>query len=525
MKNKILSLLTLSGAMLLVASCNESPDYPVNKTGQLSLGSLGVEVENVEKVVGDHSRATYDLNPFIVTVYNDKDVQVEQWTYGEMPEIFSLPVGHYRVDVKSHEVAKAEWDRPYFAGSQEFDIVSNQITEVSKVVCRFSSLKVTVEFGEKLRQAMGDDVQVRVVANDAGELVFTPDETRAGYFEVLDGSMTLAATFTGTVLGNQEYINRVYTDVEPGQYRKIMFELKNNVVEPEEETGYIDPNGGINVDMNVTNEDIAGSTGSLEEDPIDPGTRPGGEVFSEKVTMTYDENSSVLSVAAPEGLGSLTLGVTTDNTQLASDLAAVNGANLANPGSAASALAGYGLPAESAVSGATAVDLNLSQLLAKCAEYEGTHALIFSGVDTKGESSTFRVAAAGKAVEAAIKFDSKLVFDTPLPAAEQTDGKVIIYAPAGIAHLVIRIASTNDDFAATTAALSGADLANPGDLAGTFDSFGLDNGDKVLNKPEVTFDITSFFSLLGGFPGTHTFTIEVTDNDGNTEARNIILTV
>ncbi|MGM9872711.1 MAG: DUF4493 domain-containing protein [Muribaculaceae bacterium] len=526
MKNNLISILTLTGAIAFLGSCSESVDYPVTNTGQLALSSLGVEVDNAERVMGDNSRYTVDLNPFIVTIYDDQDQKVEQWTYGTMPEIFSLPVGHYRVDVKSHEVAKAAWDEPLFEGSQEFDIVNNEITEVNRVICKFASLKVTVNFNDDLRAVMGDDVKVVVEANDEGRLEFTPNETRAGYFAIVPGSTTMIATFTGTVKGYSEYICKTYTDIEAGQHRILNFTIKNNNVEPEEEVGYIDPSTGINIDMSVTNEDLSGNANVGDEETLNPDDRPGSnEVFSEKVTIEYNENAKTLTVTAPDALSVLTLGIDSDNSDLVAALTDINGVNLANPGTAASAVATWGLPAASAVDGATSVVVDLTKIFEKCAEFTGTHGITLSGTDTKGQSSTYRVVAPGQVVESAITFDSVLQFDTPMPAADQTDGRVLITAPNGIAHLIIRINSTNIDFANTTATLSGADLAYPGDLASTFDSFGLANGDAVLNQTEVNFDITSFFVLLGGFPGTHTFTIDVTDNQNNNEVRNIILTV
>lgn len=528
MKFNIFTCATIFAAMFVTSSCDDSQDYPLAQEGRVDLSALGVTVkalEGDEAYLQNASRASVDLNPFIVTIYSEAGAQVAKWTYAEMPEIFTLPVGHYRVEVESHELQKAAWNEPYYVGSREFDIRNAEITEVEKITCTFGSLMVSVKFSDELREVLGDDATVKVVANDEGELVFTPaDEgVRDGFFAVIDGSTTLAATFTGTVFGYQENITRTYTDIKAGEHRTITFALKAAIVNPTQETGYIDPSEGINVDMSMTDEDVSGDV-NTSEDPVSGDDRPGSnEQFKDKITMNYAD--ATLSVDAPAGLRSLTLGLNTDNTALGTALAAVVGADLAAPGSAASALASYGLPAASAVLGAKDVKLNLSDLLAVCADYEGNHQLTFTAVDANDQAVTYGVAAPGKVVASPIEFVSELKFDTPVPALSQTDGLVVIKAPAGIANLVLTIASTNDDFAATTSALSGTDLAHPGAMADTFDSFGLDTGDKVLNQTQVNFDISSFFSLLGGFPGTHTFTIEVTDNDGNKASRSIILTV
>lgn len=528
MKFKIFTYAAIVAAMFAATSCDDSREYPLAREGRVDLSSLGVTVKTLE---GDNarkaaaSRAEVDLNPFIVTIYSEAGAQVAQWTYAEMPEIFTLPVGHYRVEVESHELQKAAWNEPYYVGSSEFDIRDSQITEVEKITCTFGSLMVSVKFSPELREVLSADATVKVVANDEGELTFTPDDegVRDGYFAVIDGSTTLAATFTGTVLGYPENIVKTFTDIKAGEHRTITFALKAVIIDPEQEVGTIDPGEGINVDVSMTDEDINGDVNTNEE-PINDDDRPGNnQNFKNQIEMTYAD--ATLNVAAPDGLRSLTLGLVTDNAALGTALAPVVGADLAAPGSAAAALASYGLPAADAVLGAKTLKLNLSDLLAVCADYEGSHQLTFTAIDANGQNATQTVDAPGKVVASAIEFESKLKFDTPVPALEQTDGLVVIKAPAGIAHLVLTIASTNDDFAGTTSALSGTDLAHPGDMAETFDSFGLDTGDKVLNHTEVNFDISSFFTLLGGFPGTHTFTIEVTDNDGNKASRSIILTV
>lgn len=526
MKNNIITIFSLCGAMAFISSCNESPDYPVSKTGSLSLKGLGVEVQNVEKVV--NSRATYDITPFIVKITDDRDQVVGNYTYGTMPEIVSLAPGHYRVDVASHEVQKAEWEKPYFVGSQEFDIVASEITQVSHIVCKFASVKVTVNFDDDLRAVMGDDVKVSVVANDEGRLDFTADNTSAGYFAVVEGSNTLVATFTGQVLGYQECIIKTFTSVEPGQYYNLTFRLKNNQVEPEEETGYINPGEGISIDTDITGENIAGSA-TFDEDIIEnPGERPGGELFSEKVTMNYDEGTQILAVEAPAGLRSLTVGYTTDNSDLAAELASLNGADLAQT-SAAQVASKFGLPAASAVSGAASVNVSLATIFDLCAQYEGHHAIIFTGTDVNNEYSSFQVVAPGMKVEADIKIEADdLSFETPNTPAEGVSGLVNITASAGIAHLEVTIDTTNGAFESAVKDLLPLhfDLAYPPqDASGDKLVAMFPTGDDVIGKTEVPFDITTFVPLLSAFEGTHTFTIKVTDLTGGEKSVDLVFIV
>ena len=111
MKTKILSIIALAATLLSLTSCDEAwTPNTGDKTGQVSLKSLGVEVSTAESTV---SRADVDLSDYIITIVNRTSCITEgQWTYSEMPEVFALPVGDYTVKVKSHTLQPAEWDMP-----------------------------------------------------------------------------------------------------------------------------------------------------------------------------------------------------------------------------------------------------------------------------------------------------------------------------------------------------------------------------------------------------------------------------
>ncbi len=415
MKTKILSILALAATALFgLSSCDSKWEPALAEQGQVALSSMDVDVSAAETVI---SRASYDLSEFIVRITaTDGNTYTKEWSYGAMPEIFSLPVGDYRVDVISHNVQKAEWERPYYAGSKEFSIENSKITEIGTVVCTFASLKVSVRFTDALRELMNDDVRVSVVANDEGRLEFTPDETRAGYFAVIDGSTSLAATLTGTIGGYVENIYKVWTDVAAGQHRIITFDVKNGQIEPDPETGKIDPSQGIQVDVTYQDVNLNESIDN-SEDIINTPTRPGGEEFVDP----EDPEKPV------------------------------------------------------------------------------------DPVDPVDPSDPDK-----------IDFDTDLSFDEPNPVEAGKEYVVTIKAEEGVAHLEVKIDSTNDDFMLSVADLmpDTFDLAYPGTYGEAFESIGLKTGEDVIDKPEVPFDITALVPLLSGFAGEHYFTITVTDNKG-----------
>ncbi len=274
MKTKILSILTIIFAAVTFCSCNEkwNPQPSTDKDGKVSLTSMGVEVSNAEEVV---SRLAVDLSDYIVTIYNAQNSVSGEWKYSEMPEVVTLPVGDYKITVKSHKVEKSAWEKPYFLGSKTFSIQDSKITDIGIIKCVLSNIKVSIKYDESIAPYLGDDVKVIVVANDQGSLTYTKDETRAGYFEAIEGSSTLVATLTGTVNGYYETVVNTYTDVEAGQHRIITYKLKGpNPVTPDE-TGTINPGEGLNVDTEVIVEDLNNDV-TVGEDVI-PGERPGKE--------------------------------------------------------------------------------------------------------------------------------------------------------------------------------------------------------------------------------------------------------
>jgi len=184
-------------------------------------------------------------------------------------------------------VQKAEWDKPYFFGEQNFQIRKDEVTDVEAVVCKLANIMVTVEFDSKLIDAAADggaDLKVAVTSEPGTSLEFTPAEKRAGYFQAIQGLETLKVSFTGTVSGNAESTTAVLTNVAAGQHRKIIMKLKSNGNQSPDETGNITVDGeGINVDFSVEEKNLAGDIVSPEENlgnddrPNQEGEEPGGE--------------------------------------------------------------------------------------------------------------------------------------------------------------------------------------------------------------------------------------------------------
>ena len=105
-----------------------------------------------------------------------------------------------------------------------------------------------------------------------------------------------------------------------------------------------------------------------------------------------------------------------------------------------------------------------------------------------------------------------------------------IEAPAGIQNLKVKITSAgNDDFNGIGEGLGEFDLAHSDSMNENAQAMipvlGLPIDDAVLNQPNLDFNISKFTSMLAGFEGTHTFKITVTDNQGKTESKSLVINV
>ncbi|MBD5192203.1 MAG: DUF4493 domain-containing protein [Barnesiella sp.] len=272
-KSKILSLVALLAAIIL-PSCNESWNPETGGEGTVLLSKMGVDVDlaAADKVVETRAADDVtDVSDYIVTIINSKGVTRAEWTYSQMPEVFTLPVGTYTVEVASHRVQKAEWNAPLYKGSTTFQIEDGKVTEISDIICKFANIKVSINFDKSITPYLGDDIKVTVVANDEASLTFEKGEKRFGCFQAIDGNTTLVFNLSGTVDGYYETKTDIVTGIVAGNHVKINYKRKNPVPDVPDETGSVEP--GIGVDSNVETDDVYNEV-PVSDDPIDDTDRP-----------------------------------------------------------------------------------------------------------------------------------------------------------------------------------------------------------------------------------------------------------
>ncbi len=431
MKSKILSIFASAAMLVGVVSCdNYAPNLPGGGSGKLNTASINVEVSNAENIINDsqgakkgaQSRAAVDISNYIVTVTDAEGQPVKKWVYSEMPELPTFPAGSYTVTVTSRETPSgAEWDNPFFRGSQTFSIVADEITDVEPVKCVLSNIRVTVRFTEDLVKASAGDLRVVVRSEGSQSLAFTPAETRSGYFAAVDGLVTLSVAFTGTVSSTEEKFTKVLTEVEAGQHRIVTFGLKSNPNQPPVPSGGISTDEGINVSTDVTEEDLTVDVG-YEEDTLPGNDRPGQEgddpnggggddpnpptpptpdaieIIPAKgfdLEQEYDVDDFVaqgltaaITVKVPAGIKAFNVEIDSDKLDVG-ELNMPNSFDLVTADEALSATLGtLGFPVGDEVKGKTELLFNITQFVGMLENFPGKSHFILTITDNNGAEKT-----------------------------------------------------------------------------------------------------------------------------------------
>lgn len=387
-------------------------------TGQLSLASMKMEVDlKVDTVAYPQSRAGVDVSNFLLTIKNSQGEQVEQYTYSEMPEIISLPVGTYTVVASSAEAATNGFDVPFYTGSTEqFTIKENELTEVSALTCRLANVMISVEYDEELRKLMGEDVVTTVKIGD-NSLDIPSSETRKAYLIAPASAGSMDITLKGTIDGESVTEVKRVDNVQAGQYNIIKYVLSpvddgNNSV-----GGNL--NIAINIDSSMTSSDETvgvnpGEEPGIDDFPTDGGEEPGdgdgdggdesgseqnmptieGTSFN-KVPFDIDNDRLTISgaaelqvtIGAPNGIANLFVEIISETLDV-SEVGLPKSFDLAYPGENSDALSGLGFPVGDKVIGQTEVLFDISNFTILLPTFKGNHDFKIRVVDSKGLEET-----------------------------------------------------------------------------------------------------------------------------------------
>lgn len=419
MKNIFLICFTLMVVLFTFSACHSEKmeTGATDVTGQLSLASMKMEVDLKVDTVYPQSRAGVDVSNFLLTIKNSQGEQVEQYTYSEMPEIISLPVGTYTVVASSAEAATNGFDVPFYTGSTEqFTIKENELTEVSALTCRLANVMISVEYDEELRKLMGEDVVTTVKIGD-NSLDIPSSETRKAYLIAPASAGSMDITLKGTIDGESVTEVKRVENVQAGQYNIIKYVL--SPVDDGNNSMGGNLNIAINIDSSMTSSDETvgvnpGEEPGIDDFPTDGGEEPGdgdgdggdesgsdqnmptieGTSFN-KVPFDIDNDRLTISgaaelqvtIGAPNGIANLFVEIISETLDV-SEVGLPKSFDLAYPGENSDALSGLGFPVGDKVIGQTEVPFDISNFTILLPTFKGNHDFKIRVVDSKGLEET-----------------------------------------------------------------------------------------------------------------------------------------
>ena len=258
----------LSALLLLTVSCAKKEAIEYEETGKVSFANwnviIDVESDAEEAGAGAVSTAVStrgnEISPdeFIVRLYwVTTGAKVNEWKVGGMPDVIDLKTGKYRIEVMSHELKDAEWERPYYYTQQEFDIRKSEVTYLNQLICTQQNTGVRVNYSNLLLEELSEFTVV--VDNGKGTLEYGRNETRRGYFSTAPIKITLnGKRHDGEAVSEQ----RTYT-VKTGENLNVNLnvvlvgtlapalkvdmtvrEITENVVIPPDDDTIVDPDPG-----------------------------------------------------------------------------------------------------------------------------------------------------------------------------------------------------------------------------------------------------------------------------------------
>ena len=417
MKKIFLICFTLLAGMMAFTACHsETMEDTSTSKGELNLSSMKADVDmDIETVyVGSRAGAAVDVNNFLVTIYDAQSQQVQQWKkYSEMPEIVSLPVGTYSIDVASAEAPSNGFDVPFYKGTATCEIKLNEVTSVPEITCKLANMLFSVEYDEEFQSKIGGDV-VTTISVGENSLDIPYEETRDAYLIAPSGETTaLNVTLKGTIDGEEVDFSQRFESVRVGVHNIIKYEF-DPVSDGSMGDGTLNVSIGIDSTMDESDETVGinpGEEPEIDDFPILPvvppvegapsivGSNFNGSPFDIKndvleVPLDVDMDSPLpLQVTLKALNGIAHVFVTIDSDTLTEDvLVGVNLAksfDLAEPGDLKNGLEGLGFPTGDNVIGQTELLFDITNFTPLLGMFgEANHNFIIRLVDQEGVEIT-----------------------------------------------------------------------------------------------------------------------------------------
>ena len=386
---QLISLTVLSMLIALTACHSEKVSFQMDTFGQLKLSSMQVTADTEPLVTA--SRVSADIKDYLITVYAADGGKLQEWKYAEMPEIFTLKTGTYKLVAHAPEVTGAAFDTPYCASDEKsFEIRQDEITEIGEVKCTLHNVKVTVKYEDKLMALLGDDVKVTVKVGEE-KLEYTKDETKSGFFHGKAENNVVDVVFQGSVEGEPVSITKSYAEIALGTELIVTYKYKESVTGIDPGTGGSFHAPGISVDEKLIAVNETGAVLPEEDEILDFG-KPAieGDGFDLSQPVTNLNQKVVVNLMAPDGIAHVKVEIASENEKFAGIIQGMFGSrpfDLAYPGALEEDLKGLGLPVSEQVINQQLVKFDVSQFMPLLkGDFAGIHRFIIEVVDNNNSS-------------------------------------------------------------------------------------------------------------------------------------------
>jgi Domain of unknown function (DUF4493)/Lamin Tail Domain len=185
------SCLCLVIFLALLFSCKKDDILSESAKGTLVIHiGLFISIDDEENAL----KSTVAGEEFLVTIFNSLGVQVMQFAHAsEIPDEIEIEPGEYYVTAHSNNNLPAAFENPYYYGeTPRFTISSGNLQAVT-VNCQLANTIVTILYSDQVKNNFTD--YATTVSTSAGSLVYQKDEIRAGYFQPLPLTISVALTW------------------------------------------------------------------------------------------------------------------------------------------------------------------------------------------------------------------------------------------------------------------------------------------------------------------------------------------
>jgi hypothetical protein len=266
---------------ILAFSCHKEELGRDKPSGTLNIKvglyiSVGEVKENLKSASGTEN--------FKVIIYNTADQQVLAFDkVSELPAEITLETGNYYVTASSDNNLPAAFDNPYYFGRSDTFTITPGARQSVVVNCELSNTVVAVIYSDQVKNNFSD--YSTVVSSSAGSLVFNRAETRQGYFQPLDLSISAVLTWQKP---NGTYESKTLSGSIPNPQPKRKYEI------------HVDAAGGEGISMLVINLGdtvVPVEIVNISDEPVNPdGTISNGDLLITEImydptalTDTYGE--------------------------------------------------------------------------------------------------------------------------------------------------------------------------------------------------------------------------------------------